>query len=145
MLRERNIIYFTPFYFKNGSAPQNKFFVVLKINDCIVLASLPTSKDHVPVEHFIEDGCVELAHANFNCFIISPQTKITECEKCFEVFTFIYGHLIDDFTIQEIKAQYQLEGINYHVFGKMREDIYKDLISCLKNSNSVKIKYLKML
>ncbi len=49
MLTQRNILYFKPFYFKNGNAAKNKYFVVLSSqNDNTVLATLPTSKDHVP-------------------------------------------------------------------------------------------------
>lgn len=45
MLEEGNIIYFTPFYFKNGkSTAKPKYFIVLKANvdNKGVLASLPT-------------------------------------------------------------------------------------------------------
>lgn len=49
MLSEGNIIYFSPFYFKNGNTSKNKYFLVLKyIENDIVIASLPTRKDSVP-------------------------------------------------------------------------------------------------
>ena len=47
MFEEGNILYFTPFYFKNGkSAPAPKFFIVLKHVDLhSILARLTTKKD----------------------------------------------------------------------------------------------------
>lgn len=49
MYLKSNIIYFNPFYFKNGNTSKDKYFVVLNNdNDKIILASLPTRKDHIP-------------------------------------------------------------------------------------------------
>mgnify|MGYP000762984021 CR=1 FL=1 len=49
MFKEGNLLKFSPFIFKNGACPKNKFFVVLKeAENAMILASLPTSKDHVP-------------------------------------------------------------------------------------------------
>jgi hypothetical protein len=49
MIEERNLIYFDPFYFKNGNTAKPKYFVVLKqLGSKSVLASLPTRKDNIP-------------------------------------------------------------------------------------------------
>lgn len=49
MFEEGNILYFNPFYFENGNQPKPKYFLVLKLTeDKAVLASLPTSHDHIP-------------------------------------------------------------------------------------------------
>ena len=67
MFSERTIIYFTPFFFKNGNPSKNKYFVVLKnIDDKSIIASLPTSKDYVPEELEIEHGCIECESKNVN-------------------------------------------------------------------------------
>ena len=51
MFKEGNLLKFSPFIFKNGACPKNKFFVVLKeAENAMILASLPTSKDHVPAD-----------------------------------------------------------------------------------------------
>ncbi len=48
MFEEGNLLFFRPFLFKNGATPENKFFLVLKkLDGDILLASLPTSKNHV--------------------------------------------------------------------------------------------------
>ena len=76
MLEEGNILYFDPFYFKNGNPAKPKYFVVLKnIDNNSILASLPTSKDSIPEKEEIENGCVELPNINFNCFVISNSIK----------------------------------------------------------------------
>lgn len=42
MFTPGNILYFTPFYFKNGAPSKNKYFIVLKdVDGQLVLASLP--------------------------------------------------------------------------------------------------------
>jgi hypothetical protein len=50
MFEEGNLLLFRPFIFKNGATPKDKFFLVLgkDIQGGLLLASLPTSKDHVP-------------------------------------------------------------------------------------------------
>ena len=69
MFQEGSIIYFTPFYFKNGNTAKPKYFVVLKNqDDQNLLASLPTRKDNIPVRNEIQNGCLELPDINLNCF-----------------------------------------------------------------------------
>lgn len=49
MFKEGNILYFEPFYFENGNTPKPKYFLVLKeVDNQLILASLPTSHDHIP-------------------------------------------------------------------------------------------------
>ena len=49
MFETGTIIYFAPFYFKNGNTAKPKYFVVLKnIENKSVIASLPTRKDSIP-------------------------------------------------------------------------------------------------
>lgn len=93
MFEEGNIIYFDPFYFKNGNPAKPKYFVVLK-NDGYknIIASLPTRRDSIPQKETIENGCVEIPSINLNCFIISPNQIITNCNKSFDFPTLLYGH-----------------------------------------------------
>ncbi len=79
MFRERDIIYFDPFYFKNGNTSKAKYFLVLKVGDNgNILATLPTSKNTIPHYEMIENGCLELPDINLNTYIISTQTEVTE-------------------------------------------------------------------
>jgi hypothetical protein len=147
MYSEGNIIYFTPFYFSNGkSAPKPKYFIILKVleNNTIV-ASLPTRKDSIPAKDTIEFGCIELPEISLNCFVISNNQPITECGKFLDFPTFIYGHAIDSHDLVLMHEIYKIEGSDYEIYGKMRHEIYIDLLNCLKNSSSVKQKFIRAL
>ncbi|GIZ15548.1 hypothetical protein [Capnocytophaga catalasegens] len=145
MFEESYIIYFTPFFFKNGNTSKNKYFVVLKNNQGKgIIASLPTRKDFVPTNVATEFGCVEIPEANFNCFVISQNIEVTECGKSFDFPTFLYGHLIDEYNIQKMQEIYPNQGTDYVVWGKMKADLFNNLIDCLKKSKSVKNKFKKM-
>ncbi len=146
MFEEGNIVYFEPFYFKNGNPAKNKYFVVLKNdNNSNILASLPTRKDAVPQKVGDEYGCIELPEVNFNCYVFTDNIEVTECGKKFDFKTHIYGHQIDDYNIEKLKELYPLEGTDYTIWGKMDSDLFKELIDCLKKSKSVKRKYKKLL
>lgn len=146
MLEARNILYFDPFYFKNGNNAKAKYFVVLKlIENRVVLASLPTSKDHIPAFEEIQAGCIEIPKSNFNCFAIPATTCVTECEKRFPRKTFLYGQNIDEYDIAFMKNLYPLENIDYEIWGKMKQCLFDDLIGCFRNSKTVKRKYKRLL
>jgi len=146
MLEARNILYFDPFYFKNGNKAKAKYFVVLKlIENRAVLASLPTSKDHIPAFQEIQEGCIEIPESNFNCFAISATTCVTECDKCFERKTFLYGQNIDEYEVKLLKELYPLENIDYKIWGKMKKCLFDELICCFRKSKTVKRKYKKIL
>ena len=145
-LEEGLIIYFDPFYFKNGNTAKSKYFVVIKkINDETILASLPTSKDCIPENLLIDDGCIEESSIGVNCFTFSEKTTVTNCGKCFPRKTFIYGVQLDTYNHKHLVENYIIEGVDYIVFGKMRKQIFQELISCLKNSKIVKRKFKRML
>lgn len=146
MFEVRNIIYFDLFYFKNGNAAKSKFFLILKNNkDQFVIASLPTSKNKIPSSEISNFGCIEYPELDFNCFTISKLTEVTENGKYFDLNTYVYGHEIDDYDINHLKQVYRQEGIDYIIWGKMKEDLYNDIIFCFKNSKSVKRKYKRVL
>jgi|GEM_PF-160544 len=143
---EGNILYFTPFHFKNGNTPKNKYFVVVKQKDAkLLLASLPSSKDFVPSSQEKKFGCIEMPNISFSCFIIPAFHKITQCEKHFPLETFLYGQQLDLYDIEQLSTAYAVEGIHYEVFGKMKEDAFKLLKECFKSSAAVKMKYIRIL
>ncbi|MBO2543616.1 hypothetical protein J0871_04235 [Salegentibacter sp. BDJ18] len=146
MFKEGNIIYFDPFYFKNGNKAKPKYFVVLKNqNDQNVLASLPTRTDSIPTKSEIDNGCLDLPEINLNCFVISADKKVTNCGKFFDFKTHIYGHQIDVYEVDFLKEIYPIENSDYEIWGEMIEDLFTELKECLKNSRSVKRKYKKIL
>lgn len=145
MLEKRNILYFTPFYFNNGTS-KHKFFLVLENTEGNnILASLPTSRDNVPETSEAQTGCVELPDINFNCFVIPSHIAITENGKSFAVKTHVYGHQIDLHDIDYLRETYPIENIHYQVWGKMKQELFDELILCLKNSRLVKRKFKRIL
>lgn len=146
MFEEGTIIYFDPFYFKNGNTVKPKYFVVLKNQDeQNILASLPTRTDSIPEKEEIDNGCIELPSINLNCFVFSNEIEITECGKMFDFKTHIYGHQIDVYKMEFLQEIYPLENTDYEIWGKMKDELFISLIECLKNSKSVKRKYRKIL
>jgi len=147
MFEEGNIIYFDPFYFKNGNSAKSKYLIVLKrtADGKNVLATLPTRKDSVPEKDTIEQGCVELPEINLNCYVISSKKVITTCKKCFPFKTHIYGHQIDLYESELMNEIYPLEGTDYEIWGKMDEKLFAELIECLRTSRTVKTKFIKLL
>jgi len=146
MYQEGTILYFTPFYFKNGNTAKNKYFVVLKnIDNQSVLASLPTRRDNIPAKDTIENGCVELPSINLNCFVFSENLEVTTNNKKFEFPTHIYGHQLDSFDLGNMKDLYQVEDLDYEVWGQMKNELFLRLIDCLKKSFAVKRKYKRLL
>jgi len=147
MFEDGQILYFDPFYFKNGNTAKAKYFVVLKVCDeqkCI-LASLPTRKETIPRNEVIESGCLELPEISLNCFVIAPDEVVTECGKRFDFKTHLYGHQIDDYESSVLRETYQIEGTDYFIWGKMEASIFKRLVDCFTNSTSVKRKFKRLL
>ena len=146
MFEEGNIIYFDPFYFKNGNTAKPKYFVVLKnFNKNSILASLPTRKDTIPNNVNLEFGCNEISEININCFYIPKKSIITIDNKSFDFNTYLYGFQIDDYEINFLNEIYPNEGLDYFIWGKIKKDIFENLLECFKNSKSVKRKYKNIL
>jgi hypothetical protein len=137
------ILYVTPYYFNNGDC-QNKFFLILKnTKNNYTLASLPTSKDHIPEKHTPESGCVELPDIQVNCFVFSTKEATTTCGKKFHKRTHIYGNQIK--LINDFHEIYPTEGKDFDVFGIMRPELFEKLRCCLLKSKIVKNKYKRIL
>ncbi|RRO22839.1 hypothetical protein [Flavobacteriaceae bacterium 14752] len=146
MFKEGTIVYFDPFYFKNGNTAKPKYFIVLKnLEDINLLASLPTRRDSIPKKEEVDNGCVELPDINLNCFVISNNTEVTESGKYFDFKTYIYGHQIYMYEIEFLKEVYPLENTDYQIWGQMKRQLFFSLIDCLIKSKSVKRKYRKLL
>lgn len=146
MLEVGNIIYFDPFYFKNGNTAKPKYFLVLTHSENnTIIASLPTRKDTIPHDEVIVEGCVELPEINLNCFIIPPNIEVTDCGKRFVFRTHLYGHQLDDYQVDIINETYLNEGTDYEIWGKMKEEIFNRVLLCFRTSKSVKWKFRKHL
>jgi len=141
-----NLIYFNPFYFKDGAASKSKYFLVLKVIDNqAVLATLPSSVDHLPRNLTINHGCIEIPEGCINCYIFKSNVNITKNNWAFQLDTFLYGQWIDDYDIELLKDIYPVEAIDYQIIGELTDTELQNVIKCFKNSASVKRKYKRLL
>lgn len=150
MFEEGSLLYFSPFLFKNGALPQNKFLIVLKNNnDGILLATLPTSKDHVPSNLEVKSGCIDIPERMLNIFVFMAGENVAIMEDgtffAFEKNTFIYGSNIDIYPIAQFDLQERMAQTNIEKIGILDKNIYNELIECLSKSKMVKNKFKKML
>lgn len=113
MFETGNLLFFQPFIFKNGAKPQDKFMVVLgeDTKGNTVLASLPTSKDHVPGDVAVKSGCIEMPERQVNVFVFMAGDCVVESDEsgqdafAFDVNTFIYGRDVDTYPIVTFQQQ----------------------------------------
>ena len=150
MFKEGNLLFFRPFLFKNGAKPQDKFFLVLKnVDGNILLASLPTSKDHVPSNLKVEHGCLDVPERMFNAFIFLAGEKVAVKEDgiyfTFKKNTFIYGANLDVYPVEKFDSQKRMAQTSIEKIGILEESVFNDLIACMSESKMVKNKFRRML
>jgi hypothetical protein len=146
MFEPGNLLYFNPFIFPDGGDPKPKFFVVLgEVDETVLLASLPTSKDHIPSDAEVKSGSLEIPERMVNAYAFMANEKVTDTGFFFEKNTFIYG--------QNIKTYNSLAFLNQTISGetvieekgKLIDELFSALKDCLKNSDAVRKKYKKYL
>jgi hypothetical protein len=139
------ILYFDPFYFKNGNPCKPKYFIVLhNESDNTIIASLPTRSDHVPGCTPIKHGCINEDDINFNCYHFEAGRKVTTNNWSFDMPTFIYGSQIDSYELSILKEVYQVEGVEFEKIGILKKDEYKSILECFSKSRTVRIKFKKV-
>lgn len=139
--KEGQLLRFTPFKFKNGATPKKKYFIVLKhMNNCLMMASLPTSKNHIPTSIPLSSGCINIPERAVNAFIFLPEKKVTDSFN-FPLPTFVYGEQIDEY----YKVYLDEMETDIEDFGIIHDDIFKMLKDCLKQSVLLKKKYRNLL
>lgn len=150
MFETGNLLLFRPFLFKNGAMPKNKFFLVLGNADGnLLLASLPTSKDHVPSDVEVKHGCLDLSERFVNVFVFLSGEEIL-CKSSGERFsfsknTFVYGADLDMYQVAQFEMQEQMAQTEIELIGTLDAELFAELKDCLANSKMVKNKYRKML
>ena len=146
MLTVGNLIYFTPFYFKNGQKPKPKYFIVLYNNkNTTILGSLPTRVDNVPRAANKIFGCINLPEDCFNCFFIPSTIEFTACGFKFPQTTYIYAEQMYEENIKTLESNHKTNGVDYQIIGKVKKEIFNDIIKCFKISNVGKRGYKKLL
>lgn len=145
MLDLFHIIYFTPFYFKNGDPPLPKFFIPIgKDGEDLIFAYLPTSKDFVP-DSILNHGCANHHERNISCYIFFKKKVVTKCGFSFNKNTFIYFTNILRLSSIKLKDIYPNLNVDYEITGELTTDEKRDLINCLLNSRNIKQKLKRQL
>jgi hypothetical protein len=140
------LIYFDPFYFKNGGESKPKYFLVLKVIDGnAVLVSLPSSINHLPQGQPIVHGCLEIPDICINCYIFEANRPITKEGWAFPMDTLLYGNWLDDYSIESLKEKYSIEGVEYEIKGELTDDELKKVINCFAASSVVKRRFKRIL
>jgi hypothetical protein len=140
------LIYFNPFYFKDGTDSKPKYFLVLKVvNNDVVIASLPSSKIHLPQAQPLVHGCLEIPDACINCYIFEANRPITKCGWSFDMNTLLYGNWLDDYNLAILQSNYTIEGVDYEIIGSLTDVELQNVLNCFINSSTVKRKYKRLL
>ena len=140
-MTEGTLLYCDPFVFKNGAAPKPKYFIVLaNTDDGVMLASLPTSKDHVPQDAEVVRGAVNIPERGVNAFVFEAGDQVTD-SFAFPRRTFVYGEQVDDYTEEDLNAM----GGSIQNLGVLKPELLAELRLCLKQVPNIKRKYIKWL
>ncbi len=140
------LIYFDPFYFKDGGENKPKYFLVLKVIDGnAILVSLPSSINHLPQDRLIAHGCLEIPDICVNCYIFEANRPITKSGWAFPLDTLLYGNWLDDYSVQSLNEKYSIEGVDYEIKGELTDEELKNVIECFANSSVVKRRFKKIL
>lgn len=149
MIEQGTIIYFNPFYFEDGTSKPKYFLVLKELDDMWLLASLPTSKDHIPSSMPKIHGCIDDSTINFNCYYFKAGQNIAHNDELNEEFsfprdTYIYGFRITTFDLHKFETQIDNNETVVTRKGILYPSEFEALRKCLKQSTSVKRK-LRML
>jgi hypothetical protein len=142
MFSEGTVWYFTPYFFTRGKGQpsKNRYLIVIKDagNDLIII-SLPTSKDHIPLKYEHLYGCINDDTANINCYRFKKNDPVSECNtKSFLKDTYVYGANIEIIDRKKLMEKYPDSDKDYREIFSLRKDVLDSLKLCLKKSKSVK-------
>ena len=141
MYQTGELLKFSPFTFKNGNLPKPKYFIVLGVMDeKVMMAVLPTSKDHVPADATVERGCVSIAERGVNAYVFSPNDQVTPTFSFFKP-TFVYGEQVDEYEYSYLDA---MTGSVEHL-GIIEPIIFQELKDCIKKASQLRRKYRMLL
>lgn len=141
MIQEGSLLYFDPFIFKNGATPKAKYFIVLaNSDDGIMLASLPTSRDHIPADVHVSRGGVNLPERNINAYVFEAGEPVTDTFS-FPRRTYVYAEQVDTYVEDDLSMM----DSNIQDLGIIKPEIFADLKSCLKHASNIKRKYARLL
>jgi len=139
LFTEGQIVYCTPFFFKNGNTAKPKYLIILKnVGNNILIASLPTRTNKAPSLVDVTHGCVNYNERQFNCYVFEKDKSITNNGFSFPTDTYIYGNEVETYEVNILSSVYQVENIDYEIKGTLSNNEFIDLYTCLKNNSSIK-------
>lgn len=146
MFEPGNLLYFNPFIFPDGGDPKPKFFVVLgEVDETVLLASLPTSKDHIPSDLEVKSGCLEIPERMVNAYTFLANEVVTDNGFFFEKNTFVYGQNIKTYNTIAFSEQEKAGETEIELKGKLKADLFTALKDCLRNSDAVRKRFKQYL
>lgn len=147
MYSAQNILYFDPYYFEEGGSKKKYFLVIKDVDEDIIVASLPTKQDHIPDSISKENtGCINNEETQINCFFFKAGDIVSECGKFgFPLNTYVYGETVKILSKAKLKSIYTKEDIDYQILGKLKDDVYEQVVECFKESSRVKRGVKKLL
>lgn len=141
MFAEGQLLRFDPFLFKNGAPSKPKFYVVLKhMGEDLMMASLPTSQDHIPGDLGEMTGCVSFAERGVNAYVFGAGEQVTP-SFAFPLRTYVYGEQVDEYSQTYLDAM----GSNVDDLGLLSAERLQALRDCVKQSPLIKRRYYKLL
>jgi len=146
MFEPGNLLYFNPFIFPDGGDPKPKFFVVLgEVDETVLLASLPTSKDHIPSDLEVKSGCLEIPERMVNAYTFLANEVVTDNGFFFEKNTFVYGQNIKTYNTIAFSEQQKAGETEIELKGNLKADLFTALKDCLRNSDAVRKRFKQYL
>lgn len=141
MFQTGELIKFSPFVFKNGNQPKPKYCIVLgQIDDKVMMANLPTSKDHVPSDVMIERGCINIPERGVNAFVLHPSDQVTSSFR-FPRPTFVYGEQVDEYEQKYLDEM----GSAVERLGQIEPALFQAIKDCVKKAKLLRRKYRNLL
>lgn len=117
---------------------KNKYFIVLATNqENTLIATLPTSKDHIPSNVEKIHGCIDLPEIKFNCYYFEANKPIAESRLGFPLETYFYWPQAAEFNKTNFENIYSVEEIDYEIVGKLQLSEFDAILNCIKNSRTV--------
>lgn len=145
MYEPGNIYYFKPFYFSNGGSKHKYFLSLYSDDDLVIVATLPSSIDYVPAHLEKQHGCLNDLPSDFNAYYCAPDVIITTNNWSFPTHTFLYGHWVNTYNLNDLEANYQVEGVDYEFIGRLTEAEFRAVVKCFLSARTIKNKVKRLL
>lgn len=82
----------------------------------MIVANLPTSKDHIPANITKAHGCITHESQQVGCYFFENNHIVSECGKfAFPLDTYMYAEQVDVFDIKKLNEIYQEEDVDYQI------------------------------